>query len=384
MSDFGFLKPRRGRRSTAIANNILLKDGEIFFELPEDGSGSGSGKIVMGDGVTAYEDLPYYTNYIDIDDFGDDTILTTGDQSLTAAQKAQVRSNIGAVASTDSAITDKADRVSSATPNNFAGLDEYGNLKDSGSKASDFLTQHQDITGKADKVSNATSGNFASLDSVGNLVDSGNKASDFLTSHQNISGKADKVSNATSGDLAGLDSNGDLTDSGISSNEVMTKVTTASNGNVAEFNSNGEVADSGVSANSIITKSQTTGLVKNDGTIDTNSYAVSSSLGTAAAKDSTNSVSDGSTDLVESGAVKSAIDAAIAATYKPAGNKAVAELTSALLIAGNLGNVYNMTDAGTTTSDFVEGSGKTINAGDNIAIVDVGTGNSHDTDCFFL
>ena len=71
-----------------------------------------------------------------------------------------------------------------------------------------------DPTGKADKVSGATSGNFAGLDSNGNLTDSGSKASDFLTSHQDISGKADKVSGATSGDFAGLDGNGNLTDSG--------------------------------------------------------------------------------------------------------------------------------------------------------------------------
>ena len=49
-----------------------------------------------------------------------------------------------------------------------------------------------DVSGKADRVTGATSGNFASLDSNGNLTDSGSKASDFLTSHQDISGKADK------------------------------------------------------------------------------------------------------------------------------------------------------------------------------------------------
>lgn len=52
----------------------------------------------------------------------------------------------------DSALTqtvsDKADKVSSAIIGNFAGLDENGNLTDSGSKASDFLTSHQDIRGK--------------------------------------------------------------------------------------------------------------------------------------------------------------------------------------------------------------------------------------------
>lgn len=90
-------------------------------------------------------------------------------------------------------ITGKADKVSGATNNNFAALDENGNLKDSGHKHSDYLTSHQDITGKADKVSEATSGNFAGLDSNGNLTDSGHKHSDYLTAHQDISGKANQT-----------------------------------------------------------------------------------------------------------------------------------------------------------------------------------------------
>lgn len=40
------------------------------------------------------------------------------------------------------------------------------------------------ISGKADKVSNATNNNFAALDSNGNLKDSGSKASDFATAAQ--------------------------------------------------------------------------------------------------------------------------------------------------------------------------------------------------------
>lgn len=96
-------------------------------------------------------------------------------------------------------------------------------------------------------------------------------------------------------------------------------------------------------------------------------------LGTAAAKDSTSSVTDGSTDLVESGAVKSAIDTAVSSAYKAAGTKTCAELVSALLVKANQGNVYNMTDAGTTTADFVEGAGHPIRIGDNVGIVKVGS-----------
>lgn len=97
------------------------------------------------------------------------------------------------------------------------------------------------------------------------------------------------------------------------------------------------------------------------------------SLGTAAKKDSTNEVLANSTDLVESGAVRTAINSAISSVYKPAGDKTVAQLVSALLVKENLGNVYNMTTAGVTTADFVGGAGKVIAVGDNVGIVDVGT-----------
>lgn len=73
-----------------------------------------------------------------------------------------------------------------------------------------YLTEHQDITGKADKVSNPTNGNFAALDSNGNLIDSGHKHSDYLTQHQSLT--------------------------------------------------------------NYVQKSQTAGLLKNDGTVDTNQY----------------------------------------------------------------------------------------------------------------
>ncbi len=43
-----------------------------------------------------------------------------------------------------------------------------------------------DISGKADKVTSPTSGDFAGLDSNGNLTDSGSKASDFATSSQAV------------------------------------------------------------------------------------------------------------------------------------------------------------------------------------------------------
>ena len=62
-------------------------------------------------------------------------------------------------------------------------------LKSGLSKA--VLIAHQDISGKADKVTSATSGNFAGLDGNGNLTDSGKKAADFATAAQGT--KADNA-----------------------------------------------------------------------------------------------------------------------------------------------------------------------------------------------
>jgi len=55
-----YLRPRRGKASTAISQGLVLKRGEIFFEYPEEGICTGPGKIKMGDGTTSYSALPYF------------------------------------------------------------------------------------------------------------------------------------------------------------------------------------------------------------------------------------------------------------------------------------------------------------------------------------
>lgn len=51
---------RRGTKQQAIEKNILLRQGELFFEVPESGVGTGLGNIKLGDGIHTYEDLPYF------------------------------------------------------------------------------------------------------------------------------------------------------------------------------------------------------------------------------------------------------------------------------------------------------------------------------------
>lgn len=63
-----YLRPRRGKKATAIAQltaSAPLKRGEVFFEVPNGGTGTGAGKIKMGDGSTAYESLPYFLEPFD-------------------------------------------------------------------------------------------------------------------------------------------------------------------------------------------------------------------------------------------------------------------------------------------------------------------------------
>lgn len=94
---------------------------------------------------------------------------------------------------------------------------------------------NNEITRKADKVSSATAGNFAGLDSTGNLTDSGKKASDFATAsqgakadtalqeHQDISGKADKVVVVTQTTSATIAPNTFNVWSSVSSDLTITK-----------------------------------------------------------------------------------------------------------------------------------------------------------------
>ena len=78
-----YLRPRRGKKATAIAqlnSSAPLKRGEVFFEVPNGGTGTGAGRIKMGDGSTAYESLPYFLEPFDPNS------ATVGFTNATAAE----------------------------------------------------------------------------------------------------------------------------------------------------------------------------------------------------------------------------------------------------------------------------------------------------------
>ena len=72
--------------------------------------------------------------------------------------------------------------------------------------------------------------------------------------------------------------------------------------------------------------------------------------------------------------VTAAINAQIASVYKPGGSFAFESLPA--LVAANEGFVYNITNAFTTTEDFLEGAGKKYKAGADVGIVNAGTAES--------
>ena len=68
------------------------------------------------------------------------------------------------------------------------------------------------------------------------------------------------------------------------------------------------------------------------------------------------------------------IAAAVSGALQPAGSIAFADLPA--LAKANCNKLYNITDAFTTTADFVEGAGASYPAGTNVAIINVGTSSS--------
>ena len=74
--------------------------------------------------------------------------------------------------------------------------------------------------------------------------------------------------------------------------------------------------------------------------------------------------------------VTAAVNAKLASTYRAGGNAAFAGLPE--LTETNCGLVVNVTDAFTTTGDFVEGAGKVHPAGSNVAVVQTGEAYKYD------
>ena len=57
-----YIRPRRGTRTVMTETEkaaLILKEGELFFEFPDEGIGKAPAKVKIGDGVSAYSQLDY-------------------------------------------------------------------------------------------------------------------------------------------------------------------------------------------------------------------------------------------------------------------------------------------------------------------------------------
>jgi hypothetical protein len=57
-----YIRPRRGTKTVMHETEkavLVLKEGEVFFEFPDEGVGKGPAKVKIGDGISAYVALPY-------------------------------------------------------------------------------------------------------------------------------------------------------------------------------------------------------------------------------------------------------------------------------------------------------------------------------------
>lgn len=171
------------------------------------------------------------------------------------------------------------------------------------------------------------------------------------------------------------------------------KVSSATNGDIATLDSNGNLTDGGILATNIITKSNTSGLVKNDGTIDESTYLTSADIADKADVVDGATVDDFATldasgNLTDSGINKNivpsnasssnklATQSDVSAAYRPSGNATLATLPA--LTEANLNRVYNMTADFTTTADFAEGAGIAVKAGNEVGIIDVSSTSTPD------
>ena len=197
----------------------------------------------------------------------------------------------------------------------------------------------------------------AIADRAGNVID------ETYATKTDIANKADKVSGATSGNFAGLDSNGNLTDSGVNASYFKTTQTAVNDPTV-----DGD----GISFIDSISQNTNGEITPHKKTVQD---ALTTQKGVVQLADSVRAQVPSDTSLVPTeAAVRAAIDSAVSSAYHHAGTKRAAELSSSLLVAANEGNVYNISDAGTTTADFIEGAGHVIRVGDNVGVCQVSDG----------
>ena len=160
-----YLRPRRGKKATAVSQltaSAPLKRGEIFFEVPDTGVGTGIGKIKMGDGTTEYASLPYFLEQ------------PTSVANATNASTANYAKNAGTAAYASNGA--KATSATSATYSSTANYAKSSAGATTASKATSATSATYAATatsaGSASKATSATSATYSSTANYAKAVPS--------------------------------------------------------------------------------------------------------------------------------------------------------------------------------------------------------------------
>ena len=117
------------------------------------------------------------------------------------------------------------------------------------------------------------------------------------------------------------------------------KVNSATNGDLASFDANGNLTDSNIAATNVVVKSNTVGLIKNDGDIDTNTYIPTTQKGAV------NGVAElDATGKVPSNQLPSYVDDVVDGYYNTVDGKFYEESTYTTEIVGQSGVIYISVD----------------------------------------
>jgi len=140
---------------------------------------SGSNKPITSGGV--YSELADYVKKSSTAGLlkNDGTVDTNSYITNSALSDYVQKSNTAGLLKNDGTVDTTTYATSSSLSDYIQKSSTAGLMKNDGTVDTTAYITSSDISGKADKVSNATANNFAGLDSNGNLKDSGSKSSDF-------------------------------------------------------------------------------------------------------------------------------------------------------------------------------------------------------------
>ena len=88
------IRPRRGSQSQWEYANPILSEGEMAFEVPETGVGTGAINIKQGDGQNSWNSLPYAFNGAVLNNKVDELANTVATYDATIRELTQIVSDM--------------------------------------------------------------------------------------------------------------------------------------------------------------------------------------------------------------------------------------------------------------------------------------------------